>query len=284
MNKLAVFLVCLMISGCGASRLQRGNGVASRRAIENGIESTVGFYSHERGQIFCTGFFVEKDIVVTAKHCVVDMDGPFQEIADADRQDPTKDLIKLSYYGSEFHGMKHKHWVKDPEFNNPKTFSMKVVYLNNRYGASPSRNFNDIAVLKVTNKEDFSKNHFKIASYTPFVGEKVYSFGMPLDMDWMIFEGSIARHQYLKNNKVGTYLVDIFIAPGCSGGPLVDYHGNVVGVNSGGYFLNIGPESHLAFTMGRDKLSEHVKIAKKLIREDLMAQRRSRRKKKKTWF
>ena len=274
MKKLAVFLFCLSMLGCGGSQVQRGNGLANRREMRNGIESTVGFYSVSREGIFCTGFFVEKNIVVTAKHCVVDTK-TFPAIAEADKKEEELNLVELAYDGTPFQGMKHKHWVKDQEFINPQTFDMHIIYINNKYG-EPGHTANDIAVLEVRNKKDFSDDHFKIARRTPFVGQRVYSFGMPLGMDWMVFEGSIAHHHFLEGkNVIGTYMVDIFIAPGCSGGPLVDHNGDVVGVNSAGLFLNFGPESHLAITMGRDKMVEHVNNAKKKMKANKKAQRRA---------
>lgn len=267
MKKLAVFLVCLLMLGCGGSQIQRGNGIATRRVVQHGLEATVGFYSAEEENIYCTGFFIEKDLIVTAKHCVVDSD-TFPVLIAADKLEEDLDLVDLAYGGKTFDGINYESWSRNRDLEDPKTFKMKVVYLN-AHSIEPGHNANDIAILTVVNSKDYNRRPFKIARRTPFVGEKVYSFGMPLSIDFVTFEGNIARLETKADNKtVGSYLVNILIAPGSSGGPLMDHNGHVVGVNSAGLFLNVGPEAHIAFAIGRDSIEAHVKMAKKKMRAE----------------
>ncbi len=90
----------------------------------------------------------------------------------------------------------------------------------------------DLAVLKIKNPE---LPALRLAQYDDVaVGDWVAAFGSPFGLEETMTAGIIsAKGRGLGSGSLGTFLqTDAAINPGNSGGPLVDMHGEVVGVNT----------------------------------------------------
>lgn len=259
-------LMALSLVACAqGGNLQIVNGLTRKTASMNALNSTVALYSEDREQVYCTGFFVTPTLVVTARHCVVDDD--WDALAAEDRANPEKGLLEIAYGGYETNAIKYHTWLKDQDVDDPKLFKLRLVYMNNKANDNLSAGIHDIAVLTVVNKEDKNKNYFAIAKKDAFPGEKVYSIGMPLGyLDFVMFEGNIARVNYYGEKRVGNYWINIMLAPGSSGGPVMDHHGRLIGLTSAGMFLGAGPESHFGFVVGGNNIAKHVSMAKKVLK------------------
>lgn len=258
-------LMALSLTACGTGgNLQVVNGVARRSASMNALNSTVALYSVEDDHVYCTGFFVTPTLVVTARHCIVDDD--FPALAEKDRLEPELGLMDIAYGGYQADAIKYNSWVKDQGFNDPKPFKLRLVYMNNKTNENLSAGIHDIAVLTVIDKKDKNKNFFEIAKKDAFPGEKVYSVGMPIGLSWVMFEGNVARVNHYGGKRVGNYWINIMLAPGSSGGPVMDHHGHLIGLTSAGMFLGMGPESHFSFTVGGNNIAKQVVLAQKALK------------------
>src|ERR687884_404860 len=132
----------------------------------------------------------------------------------------------------------------DVTFIDGNTYSAKVI------GADP---FGDLAVLQIT--DDFSSQHLTALSLANSsqlqVGQQVIAIGNPFALSDTMTNGIISQvGRVLPNQEMGFSIPDVIqtnaaINPGNSGGPLLDLHGNVIGVNSAitsqtGEFAGIG--------------------------------------------
>ena len=92
----------------------------------------------------------------------------------------------------------------------------------------------DIALIKA----DITRNNYlPISKKTVKVADEVYAIGTPLleGLKTTLTKGIVSAKRYRSKQELGFYQVDAEIAPGSSGGPLVDEFGNVIGVAVSGY-------------------------------------------------
>lgn len=88
----------------------------------------------------------------------------------------------------------------------------------------------DLALIKITPKRALQTIKFGDSS-TCKVGQKVLAIGNPFGFSGTLTQGIISRIDYSKN-KIQT---DAAINPGCSGGPLLNSSGEVIGINQSIY-------------------------------------------------
>lgn len=89
---------------------------------------------------------------------------------------------------------------------------------------------NDLALLKVN--VDRPLKSIKLGDSTRVkVGQKVLALGNPFGFNGTLTTGIISRIDY-ERNRIQT---DAAINPGCSGGPLIDMDGDVIGINQSIY-------------------------------------------------
>ncbi len=104
------------------------------------------------------------------------------------------------------------------------SYKVKTVYTDEAY---------DLAILKITDASFTSLStipySFKRASSD--LGEDVYTLGYPRD-EAVFGRGYVSSKTGFRGDTVA-YQVSIPVNPGNSGGPLLDYKGNVIGVISG---------------------------------------------------
>lgn len=94
----------------------------------------------------------------------------------------------------------------------------------------------DVALIKA----DITRNnYFPISKEKVQITQTVYAIGTPLteSIKTTISKGIISAHRYRSKQDLSFYQADVEIAPGSSGGPLVDKFGNVIGMAVKAYGL-----------------------------------------------
>lgn len=117
---------------------------------------------------------------------------------------------------------------------------------------------NDLALLKINTKKTLKTIPLGNSEYIK-VGQKVLAIGNPFGFSGTLTEGIVSRIDYVKN-KIQT---DAAINPGCSGGPLLNSHGEVIGISQSIYNpdnnkSNIG----IGFAIPVNSVKEFLELAK----------------------
>lgn len=89
---------------------------------------------------------------------------------------------------------------------------------------------NDLALLKITPKEPLNAASFGNSEEIK-VGQRVLTIGNPFGFNGTLTTGIVSRIDY-QRNKIQT---DAAINPGCSGGPLINLNGEIIGINQSIY-------------------------------------------------
>lgn len=105
---------------------------------------------------------------------------------------------------------------------NGQTYKAKFV--------AKMENKKDLALLKIEGKERFSTVSFADSENVK-VGQRVLSIGNPFGFSNTLTQGIISRIDYTKNR----FQTDAAINPGCSGGPLLNSSGEVIGISQSIY-------------------------------------------------
>ena len=92
------------------------------------------------------------------------------------------------------------------------------------------KNRNDLALIKIDTKEDLALAKFGNSDEIK-VGQRVLTIGCPFGFKDTLTTGIISRIDY-ERNKIQT---DAAINPGCSGGPLINLNGEIIGINQSIY-------------------------------------------------
>lgn len=92
------------------------------------------------------------------------------------------------------------------------------------------KNKNDLALIKIEPKEDLQLSKFGNSDNVK-VGQRVLTIGCPFGFKDTLTTGIISRIDY-ERNKIQT---DAAINPGCSGGPLLNLKGEIIGINQSIY-------------------------------------------------
>ena len=88
----------------------------------------------------------------------------------------------------------------------------------------------DLALIKINPKKSLTTVTFA-DSESVKVGQKVLSIGNPFGFSNTLTQGIISRIDYVKNR----FQTDAAINPGCSGGPLLNSNGQVIGISQSIY-------------------------------------------------
>ncbi len=108
-----------------------------------------------------------------------------------------------------------------------------VTYSGKKYDArvyAILRNKCDLALIKIDTKEDLQLSKFGDSSDIK-VGQRVLAIGCPFGFKDTLTTGIISRIDK-ERNKIQT---DAAINPGCSGGPLLNLQGEIIGINQSIY-------------------------------------------------
>ena len=117
---------------------------------------------------------------------------------------------------------------------------------------------NDLALLKIDPKQPLHTIKFGDSEKIK-VGQKVLAIGNPFGFAGTLTQGIVSRIDYSKN-KIQT---DAAINPGCSGGPLLNTAGEVIGINQSIYnpdnnISNIG----IGFAIPINDAKKFIQVAK----------------------
>lgn len=117
---------------------------------------------------------------------------------------------------------------------------------------------NDLALLKIEPKQPLKTIKFGNSENIK-VGQRVLAIGNPFGFAGTLTQGIISRIDYSKN-KIQT---DAAINPGCSGGPLLNTAGEVIGINQSIYnpdnnISNIG----IGFAIPINDAKKFIQLAK----------------------
>ncbi len=75
------------------------------------------------------------------------------------------------------------------------------------------------------------------AETLPLEGERIYAVGSPLGLDPSVSTGIVGAFQKLAEfGELKVMQIDAAVSPGCSGGPVVNRHGEVIGVANSRFF------------------------------------------------
>jgi S1-C subfamily serine protease len=88
----------------------------------------------------------------------------------------------------------------------------------------------DLALLKIEPKEKLTTVSFGDSEEVK-VGQKVLTIGNPFGFSNTLTQGIISRIDYVKNR----FQTDAAINPGCSGGPILNSEGEVIGISQSIY-------------------------------------------------
>lgn len=110
----------------------------------------------------------------------------------------------------------------DITMSNGQTYSAKFV--------AKMKDKKDLALLKIEAKDNLSTVSFGDSENVK-VGQKVLSIGNPFGFSNTLTQGIISRIDYVKNR----FQTDAAINPGCSGGPILNTTGQVIGISQSIY-------------------------------------------------
>ncbi len=132
-----------------------------------------------------------------------------------------------------------------------KTYTAKVLAI--------LKNKNDLALIKIDTNENLQLARFGDSNDVK-VGQRVLTIGCPFGFKDTLTTGIISRIDY-ERNKIQT---DAAINPGCSGGPLLNLKGEIIGINQSIYNpdnnrSNIG----IGFAIPSNNATEFIKRADK---------------------
>lgn len=197
----------------------------------------------------CSGVFISKDLILTARHCVFDPE-------DFAIQNPkTKNKFFVPTAAVE-KTIKNKVIPfisrKTYEANNTDLLSIHAIDVSfaevkfiDIY--SYKDDSKDIAILKVPVKEFESDSWLPISKSVIKRGKKVYALGNPLTLPWILTSGRVSQYLLLNDlavyketdfdkffsfqqtrNKV--YVFDLNAWPGLSGGPIINNSGEIISI------------------------------------------------------
>ncbi|MBQ7287484.1 MAG: trypsin-like peptidase domain-containing protein [Candidatus Gastranaerophilales bacterium] len=106
--------------------------------------------------------------------------------------------------------------------NSGKEYNAKILAI--------LKNRNDLALIKIDTKENLTLAKFGNSDDIK-VGQRVLTIGCPFGFKDTLTTGIISRIDH-ERNKIQT---DAAINPGCSGGPLLNLKGEIIGINQSIY-------------------------------------------------
>ena len=106
--------------------------------------------------------------------------------------------------------------------NSGKEYNAKILAI--------LKNRNDLALIKIDTKENLTLAKFGNSDEIK-VGQRVLTIGCPFGFKDTLTTGIISRIDH-ERNKIQT---DAAINPGCSGGPLINLKGEIIGINQSIY-------------------------------------------------
>lgn len=192
--------------------------------LENAVRATVAFVENrtetaadQTAQVYCSGFFVSGDTIVSALHCFQHM--RLVRLGDMVMQvptvpNPTGEVVQFVRYGEI--NMLNRHYIKNT------LNEARVAYIDQD---------NDLAILEIQDGTEASEYNIIIQVGNPELGQRVFLVGHPIELVWSIVDGIISRNVMVDGQLI-TIQASIPLIGGFSGGPLLLPNGRVIGVAS----------------------------------------------------
>ncbi len=139
--------------------------------------------------------------------------------------------------------------------NDPDVFQLEYLATDGSTGPLELIDFDIVHDLAVVKAQKTMGKPLKI-SYLPKKGASLYSLGNPMDLGFTIIKGT--NNGILSKAEDGNVLFSGSLNPGMSGGPTLDEHGNIVGINvatSGNGISFLVPAEYLTVVL--DRLQEN---------------------------
>lgn len=229
MKKLLLFFVIGMIfvTACTATDPYRYTYIDRAGNVQHLQRSTVALFrrnpiTHELEGPRCTAFFVSDSILATAYHCVEQPTVEIFEIAPG--LSFSINTAPQTVIGSTVIVMTRRQFetYSNSGEETIETYDGIVV---------AGDEYHDVALIRMPSGFT-STDILSISSWEPRVGEEVYSMGMPVNQSWILTQGIISALP-VGGVSAGNIIHQATIAPGSSGGPLINNLGEVIGVNVG---------------------------------------------------
>jgi len=101
----------------------------------------------------------------------------------------------------------------------------------------------DVALLKLIDRpKDLNMTILPIRTEHLKIGEEIYAIGAPYHyyLEDTVTKGIVSAYRFIKTPGHWSIQGDVHITEGSSGGPLLDYHGNLIGITYAGWGANNG--------------------------------------------
>lgn len=221
--RFLLFFIMLNILGCGA--FSKTSKYAEKQQSINLIEnSTVALLRvHKKPyEPFCTGVWVTKNHILTAKHCV----GNLYEYYDSKGKFYTEFEIEEGIF---YFQTKSENEAYFP--NNDVKHEAFIINHDEDH---------DLALLATL--EDINHSVVKIAADTPFVGLPVYILGHTNGFPFTFMEGVVSKTRFEKKGTTFRKVLHITssIWKGNSGGGAFTEEGKLIGIAS---YINVNVHS-----------------------------------------
>lgn len=229
-------LFAIMFAGsCAQSthnaRINYGPIPQDQAHLENLMSATVGFVVDNEGKVgsppFCSGFFVNNSMIVSTAHC-------FRESIRLELNGRTVTLRSPA----DIVGQRVTFIFKN-EYD--ESDSLTEVDVHSGIIVKTDFEHDIVAILANTDNPSF----IPVASTIPAIGARVYGIGHPSGMGWTFSEGIVSR-TLVRGNRLLVVQATTLLAGGCSGGPLLNDRGELIGVADA--FVNNLP--HLGIFIG----------------------------------
>lgn len=172
-----------------------------------------------RGPI-CSGFFVDRTHLVSAAHCFQHM--RTFELVPGITVRTLQSPMNSSVFFVERGGVE---WVGGNVLTTPIPAEVTLWDAEN-----------DVVILRVTQIGFMPRSWVPLSETLPARGDEIFHVGHPLTISWSFFTGyvsSLIRTDSDDPVMDNILQVNMAISPGCSGGPVVDSNGEIIGlVNS----------------------------------------------------
>ena len=193
---------------------------------------------------------------------------------------PKKDLNKINWNanGSGFFISRDGYIATNHHVISNEKYSLKNLAVEFNYKDEirifsarviRSDNGNDLAIIKIED-DDFKPLRsipYSLRNNDAELGEEVFALGYPMALTLMgtdikFTDGRISSKTGFKGN-IATYQSTTPIQPGNSGGPLFDFNGNLLGINSSGLSKEI--VDNVSYTIKTSYLVNLVNVLPKKI-------------------
>ena len=177
----------------------------------------------------------------------VDGKHPFEKFVDPKNEVDPKSRFGMGtgFFISDQYIVTNYHVVKNPDKINLYAYTYPFVIEDVELIGYDE--LLDIAVLKIKEVKRFDHEILEWAESKPELGNDVFALGHGMGQFWSLTKGIISNlyRPNLETTFIHYYQTDAVINQGNSGGPLLDEHGHVVGVNTqiispDGYYVGYG--------------------------------------------